>query len=326
MKPSHSRFRLAEQTFELGHRVLSTSDDGQVPVSSQGTVIGIENDNYIQVLFDIPNISFSTLSNLCSENRGLCVSKNTCLNLTNVQTPANPSARKPKLPKALPKRNQRVPENVERNQWERKPQFGAQKNEIDHDIDGPVVDYHSKTITRNGRRENETNSRSGMKGASNRENENNRRAFLKNDNAPNRKIITVAGKRENGTSGKSAIRLTGVRGDENNSHKITTTVKLGNQTNVEADIDFTASNMLKDMLKISVVNQINISESSADAGKEMDEGVRDIDAEASRNLVSMLHGNGGEKDLEQSSRKVGYRGVSKKGRGRGSMGQDGGSR
>ena len=86
MKPSHSIFRLIHQTFELGDRVISTVDFGNVPIAAKGTVVGMERDK-LDICWDFPFMYATTLDGLCGSPRGSSVEKTTVLNLTNVQPP-----------------------------------------------------------------------------------------------------------------------------------------------------------------------------------------------------------------------------------------------
>jgi hypothetical protein len=84
LKPEHAVYRLQNQKFDLGDRVIMVQESGGVPLSAKGVVIGLNTKN-IDVVWDVPFISGTTLSNRCSQYRGSTVEFNACLNLTNRQ-------------------------------------------------------------------------------------------------------------------------------------------------------------------------------------------------------------------------------------------------
>ncbi|CAI2164057.1 10835_t:CDS:10 [Funneliformis geosporum] len=84
LKPSHAPTILQNQTFNLGDRVVFVKDTGSVPIASKGTIVGIEKAN-IDVVFDTTFMSGSTLSDRCSNYRGMTVPSNSLLNLTRPQ-------------------------------------------------------------------------------------------------------------------------------------------------------------------------------------------------------------------------------------------------
>ncbi|KAI0303658.1 exonuclease II [Multifurca ochricompacta] len=96
LKPEHAVYRLQNQKFDLGDRVVMVQESGGVPLSAKGVVIGV-NTKTIDVVWDVPFISGTTLNNRCSQYRGSSVEFNACLNLTNrqfvsaVNPPAPPS-------------------------------------------------------------------------------------------------------------------------------------------------------------------------------------------------------------------------------------------
>jgi Xrn1 SH3-like domain len=59
-------------------------ESGAVPLSAKGVVIGLNTRN-IDVVWDVPCISGTTLNGRCSEYRGSTIEFNACLNLTNQQ-------------------------------------------------------------------------------------------------------------------------------------------------------------------------------------------------------------------------------------------------
>ncbi|KAJ7082372.1 exonuclease II [Mycena belliarum] len=91
LKPAHAVYRLQTQHFSLGDRVTMVQDSGGVPLSVKGVVIGL-NAKSMDVVWDVPFMSGTTLSDRCSQYRGSTVEFNTCLNLTNPQfvTSTNP--------------------------------------------------------------------------------------------------------------------------------------------------------------------------------------------------------------------------------------------
>ncbi len=96
VKPEHAIYRLQNQKFDLGDRVVMVQESGSVPLAAQGVVIGL-NAKSIDVVWDVPFISGTTLNSRCSQYRGSTVETNVCLNLTNRQfvSAVNPSAQPP---------------------------------------------------------------------------------------------------------------------------------------------------------------------------------------------------------------------------------------
>jgi len=84
LKPSHAQYRLQNQSFSLGDRVTMVQDSGSVPLAAKGVVIGL-NSNSMDVIWDVPFMSGTSLQNRCSQYRGSTVSFNSCLNLTRRQ-------------------------------------------------------------------------------------------------------------------------------------------------------------------------------------------------------------------------------------------------
>ena len=62
LKPEHSIHRLNQQHFSLGDRVVYCYDKSGVPLSSCGTVVGID-DLFLEVLFDNKFMSGNNLDN-----------------------------------------------------------------------------------------------------------------------------------------------------------------------------------------------------------------------------------------------------------------------
>lgn len=84
LKPAHATYRLQAQRFELGDRVIAVSDSGSVPMSARGVCVGL-NTASLDVVFDLPFLSGSTLGDRCSPHRGATVSFAQVLNLTQPQ-------------------------------------------------------------------------------------------------------------------------------------------------------------------------------------------------------------------------------------------------
>jgi Xrn1 SH3-like domain len=99
LKPEHAVYRLQNQRFELGDRVVMVQESGGVPLSAKGVVIGL-NTKTIDVVWDVPFISGTTLNSRCSQYRGSTIEFNACLNLTNRQytSAVNQSAPQPPHP------------------------------------------------------------------------------------------------------------------------------------------------------------------------------------------------------------------------------------
>jgi len=84
LKPSYAVYRLQNQRFSLGDRVIMAQDSGSVPLCARGVVVGLSNDS-IDVIWDAQFISGTTLNGRCTEYRGSSVPRNSCLNLTDQQ-------------------------------------------------------------------------------------------------------------------------------------------------------------------------------------------------------------------------------------------------
>lgn len=111
LKPAHAVYRLQNQRFDVGDRVMMVQDSGSVPLSIKGVIIGI-NAKTLDVVWDVSLLSGSTLGNRydpfrllnwrnhrltsrprCSQYRGATVEFHSCLNLSDPQlvTSTNPS-------------------------------------------------------------------------------------------------------------------------------------------------------------------------------------------------------------------------------------------
>ena len=62
LKPAHAVYRLQNQRFYIGDRVVMVKDSGSVPLSIKGVVIGI-NAKTLDVVWDVSFMSGSTLGN-----------------------------------------------------------------------------------------------------------------------------------------------------------------------------------------------------------------------------------------------------------------------
>ena len=60
LKPPHAVYRLQNQTFSLGDRVVMVKDSGSVPLAVKGVVVGI-NAKTLDVVWDVPFMSGTTL-------------------------------------------------------------------------------------------------------------------------------------------------------------------------------------------------------------------------------------------------------------------------
>ena len=62
LKPAHAIYRLQNQTFSLGDRVVMVQDSGSVPLAVKGVVVGV-NAKSLDVVWDVPFVSGTTLGN-----------------------------------------------------------------------------------------------------------------------------------------------------------------------------------------------------------------------------------------------------------------------
>lgn len=85
LKPEQARYRVPEQTFEMGDRVINVFDFGPIPLAAKGTVIGLSANKCIDVVFDAPFLAGTTLGDACSNHRGATVSTSSVLNLSTPQ-------------------------------------------------------------------------------------------------------------------------------------------------------------------------------------------------------------------------------------------------
>ncbi|EPX71292.1 exonuclease II Exo2 [Schizosaccharomyces octosporus yFS286] len=99
LKPCQTKGLLHSQTFSLGDRVVYVQDSGKVPIAAYGTVVSIAS-HQLDVVFDLPFMSGTTLDGKCSPYRGMQVEPSMILNVTDPQfvvTTRAGSARKNKL-------------------------------------------------------------------------------------------------------------------------------------------------------------------------------------------------------------------------------------
>jgi hypothetical protein len=117
LKPSHASFKLQEQHFSLGDRVVMVQDAGSVPLGAKGIVVGFHH-RVMEVLWDHSFISGTNLGGRCvsscinkplsyqlllrcSPYRGLEVPFESCLNLANPQYVINSQAKSRQAGKAF---------------------------------------------------------------------------------------------------------------------------------------------------------------------------------------------------------------------------------
>lgn len=93
LKPDHAVFRLQEQQFSLGDRVVAVGGTGTVPLSAHGVIVGIATSS-VDVVFDVPFIGGTSLEGRCSPHRGATLPPVGLLNLSHPQyvSSATPSA------------------------------------------------------------------------------------------------------------------------------------------------------------------------------------------------------------------------------------------
>ncbi|KAG9109509.1 hypothetical protein FRC07_008294, partial [Ceratobasidium sp. 392] len=100
LKPDHAVYRLQNQKFVLGDRIVMVQNTGGVPLAAKGVVIGLA-PTLLDVIWDVPFINGTTLHGRCSEYRGSSVPFDTVLNLTNpqfVQSTSNKARPAPEQP------------------------------------------------------------------------------------------------------------------------------------------------------------------------------------------------------------------------------------
>ncbi|MCJ1225595.1 hypothetical protein MMC12_002244 [Toensbergia leucococca] len=95
LKPSDAEHRLGHQHFSLGDRVVYVQDSGRVPIATRGTVVGLTRTSrttLLDVVFDIPFMSGSSLGERCSPFRGSTVPIESVLNISDRQNVAGSRA------------------------------------------------------------------------------------------------------------------------------------------------------------------------------------------------------------------------------------------
>ncbi|EXJ60448.1 alkaline phosphatase D [Cladophialophora yegresii CBS 114405] len=95
LKPSDAQWRLGNQNFGLGDRVIYVADSGKVPIASKGTIVGLTlttRETWLDVVFDVSFMSGTSLGDRCSPFRGSTVPTWSVLNLSNRQVVASSQA------------------------------------------------------------------------------------------------------------------------------------------------------------------------------------------------------------------------------------------
>lgn len=95
LKPSDAQWRLNDQHYSIGDRVIYVADSGKVPIASKGTVVGMTRttrETWLDVVFDVSFMSGTSLGDRCSPFRGSTVPTWSVLNLSNRQVLANSKA------------------------------------------------------------------------------------------------------------------------------------------------------------------------------------------------------------------------------------------
>lgn len=75
-----------KQVFSLGERVVYVGPGCTIPFGISGIIISKDSEN-LRILLDAPVIGGCSFNGLCTEGRGIEVSVNDCLNITNAQLP-----------------------------------------------------------------------------------------------------------------------------------------------------------------------------------------------------------------------------------------------
>lgn len=141
LKPGDSQYRLHEQQFALGDRVVSTIDSGNVPIAAKGTVVGVGRGS-VDVVFDESFMSGNSLGERCSPYRGMSVPLYTVLNLTQQQ-----------LITAVGTEGENAPENGiwRQTAMTSTPQTNGHNKPANGGIPPPAGLYDNKTPTARGR-------------------------------------------------------------------------------------------------------------------------------------------------------------------------------
>jgi 5'-3' exoribonuclease 1 len=88
LNPADAQWRVGNQRFALGDRVVYVLSAGRVPIAQRGTVVGMtrtSRQTLLDVVFDTSFISGSTLGDRCSPFHGSTVPSDSVLNLSNKQ-------------------------------------------------------------------------------------------------------------------------------------------------------------------------------------------------------------------------------------------------
>jgi len=86
LKPCHAEYRLGDQQFSVGDRIIGVQDYENIPLGLKGTVIAVKKNN-VDILFDQQHMSCSDLGGRCKTYRGMTVHKYSILNLSCIQPP-----------------------------------------------------------------------------------------------------------------------------------------------------------------------------------------------------------------------------------------------
>lgn len=101
LKPSDAQWRLGQQFFQCGDRVIYVADFGKVPIASKGTIVGLTQttrETWLDVVFDVSFMSGTSLNDRCSPFRGQTVPSWAILNLTTRQVIAGSKASANRVP------------------------------------------------------------------------------------------------------------------------------------------------------------------------------------------------------------------------------------
>lgn len=104
LKPSDAQWRLGDQKFALGDRVIYVADSGKVPIASKGTVVGLTQttrETWLDIVFDVSFMSGTSLGDRCSPFRGSTVPTWSVLNLSNRQVLAASKASATRQPNGV---------------------------------------------------------------------------------------------------------------------------------------------------------------------------------------------------------------------------------
>ena len=104
LKPSDAQWRLGNQHFALGDRIIYVADSGKVPIASKGTVVGLTlttRETWLDIVFDVSFMSGTSLGNRCSPFRGSTVPTWSVLNLSNRQVIASSQASATRQPNGV---------------------------------------------------------------------------------------------------------------------------------------------------------------------------------------------------------------------------------